>query len=139
MTREAIVALFERRRVAYETQDATMLARDYAEDCIVESPSGGVHHGPAAAERVIRSIFDALDAKIHEEELVIDGDSVAQLVQFEGTDSGQFLGLPPTGKSFRVPCVLLYKLRDGKIAHERRVYDFTGMLVQIGLLKTKPI
>jgi steroid delta-isomerase-like uncharacterized protein len=138
MTRDVISALFERRRAAYAAQDAAALARDYAEDCVVESPSGGIHHGPAAAERVIRSIFDALDAKIHQE-LLIDGDSVAELVQFEGTDGGQFLGLPPTGKSFRVPCVLLYTLKDGKITHERRVYDFTGMLVQMGLLKTKPI
>ena len=34
--------------------------------------------------------------------------------------------------------VLEYTFKDGLIAHERRVYDFTGMLVQIGLLKTRP-
>ena len=56
----------------------------------------------------------------------------------EGTDSGQFLGLPPTGKSFRIPAVFLYELKDGQIARERRIYDFTGLLVQIGLLKAKP-
>jgi steroid delta-isomerase-like uncharacterized protein len=139
MTREAISAMFERRRAAYAAQDAAALTQDYAEDCVVESPSGGVQRGPAAVERVLRSIFDALDARIHDQQILIDGDSVAQLVLFEGTDSGQFLGLPPTGKSFKVPCVLLYQLRDGKIVHERRIYDFTGMLVQIGLLKTKPI
>ena len=139
MTRDAISAIFERRRASYAAQDAAALARDYSDDCVVESPSGGTHHGPAAAERVLRAVFDALDARLHHESLLIDGDSVAEIVFFEGTDSGQFLGLPPTGKSFRVPCVLLYKLRDGKITHERRIYDFTGMLVQIGLLKTKPI
>ena len=32
----------------------------------------------------------------------------------------------------------LFTLEDGLIVHERRVYDFTGMLVQIGLLKAKP-
>ena len=29
-------------------------------------------------------------------------------------------------------------LRDGHIVHERRIYDFTGILVQVGLLKAKP-
>jgi len=29
-------------------------------------------------------------------------------------------------------------LRNGKIVHERRIYDFTGLLVQIGVLKAKP-
>jgi hypothetical protein len=27
---------------------------------------------------------------------------------------------------------------DGLIAHERRIYDFTGLLLQIGVLRAKP-
>jgi hypothetical protein len=27
---------------------------------------------------------------------------------------------------------------DGLIAHERRIYDFTGLLVQLGVLRAKP-
>jgi hypothetical protein len=34
--------------------------------------------------------------------------------------------------------VFFYELRDGLIVRERRVYDFTGVLVQVGLLKAKP-
>jgi predicted ester cyclase len=83
-------------------------------------------------------VFDALDVKMLEESLLIDGDSAAQVLAIEGTDSGQFLGLPPTGKSFRIPAVFLYDFKDGQIARERRIYDFTGLLVQIGLLKAKP-
>jgi hypothetical protein len=30
-------------------------------------------------------------------------------------------------------------MRDGQIAHERRVYDFTGFLLEIGVLKAKPL
>jgi steroid delta-isomerase-like uncharacterized protein len=138
MTRDAIEVMFARRRDAYDRQDAAALARDYAADCIVESPSGGVHQGPAAAEQVLRTVFDALDIKVHDESLLIDGNSVAQVVTVEGTDSGQFLGLPPTGKSFRMPAVLVYELKDGLIVRERRIYDFTGVLVQVGLFKAKP-
>jgi steroid delta-isomerase-like uncharacterized protein len=138
MTRDAIAAIFDRRRAAYDNQDAVTLAADYAIDCVIESPSGGIHHGRAAAEQVLKSVFDALDVKMHQDSLLIDGDSVAQILSIEGTDDGQFLGLPPTGKSFRVPAVFLYTLKDGQIASERRIYDFTGMLVQVGLLKAKP-
>jgi hypothetical protein len=35
--------------------------------------------------------------------------------------------------------VFVYELKDGKIVHERRIYDFTGLLIQIGVLKVKPI
>ena len=30
-------------------------------------------------------------------------------------------------------------LKDGAIVREQRIYDFTGMLIQIGLLKAKPL
>jgi predicted ester cyclase len=46
--------------------------------------------------------------------------------------------LPPTGKSFRVPAVFLYELKDGQIVRERRIYDFTGLLMQVGLLEARP-
>jgi hypothetical protein len=29
-------------------------------------------------------------------------------------------------------------MRDGLIARERRIYDFTGMLLQVGAIKAKP-
>ena len=46
--------------------------------------------------------------------------------------------MPPTQKAFEFPLVRLFTLRDGQIAHERRIYDFTGLLVQVGALKAKP-
>ena len=42
------------------------------------------------------------------------------------------------GKHFRVPAVFLYELQGDKIIRERRIYDFTGMLVLIGILKARP-
>jgi hypothetical protein len=34
--------------------------------------------------------------------------------------------------------VMLGTFRDGLIVHEQRIDDFTGMLIQIGVLKAKP-
>ena len=48
------------------------------------------------------------------------------------------MGLEPSGRSFMAPAVFVYEFRDRKIVHETRIYDFTGVLVQIGLLKAKP-
>jgi len=55
-----------------------------------------------------------------------------------GNDTGGFLGLAPTGKPFRLPMVMVCALKDGAIVREQRIYDFTGMLIQIGVLKAKP-
>jgi steroid delta-isomerase-like uncharacterized protein len=140
MTREEIAMLFARRRDARARGDAAALAADYAEDCVVESPWAGTVKGRAAIEQVSRQWYTAFpDVAYRDEELLIDGNRVAQIETVAGTDIGGFMGLPPTGKPFRLPLVYLCTLNEQQIVHERRIYDFTGMLVQIGVLKAKPV
>jgi steroid delta-isomerase-like uncharacterized protein len=139
MSREDMVALFKRRQEAYDDLDAAALAADYADDAVIDSPSGGVHTGREAAERTLRAVFSAfLDLTIAVEHLIIDGDQVSAVLSMEGTHIGDFLGLPPTGKRFNMSAVFFYEVKNGRIVRERRIYDFTGMLVQIGILKAKP-
>ena len=86
-----------------------------------------------------RTWFEAFpDLKYRTERVVIDGNHVMQLLTLEGTDIGGFMGLDPSGKSFKAPAVFVYEFRDRKIVRETRIYDFTGVLIQIGLLKAKP-
>jgi steroid delta-isomerase-like uncharacterized protein len=97
-----------------------------------------VHQGREAAEKALRAVFSAfLDLTITTDHL-IDGVSVASVITLEGTHIGDFLGIPPTGKRFSMPAVFFYQLENGKIVRERRIYDFTGLLIQIGVLKVKP-
>ena len=139
MTREDILALFNRRQEAWEDLDAGALAADYADDAVIESPLAGSHRGREAAEQALRAVFSAfLDLKVTTDALIIDGNRVVQVMTTEGTHIGEFLGLPPTGKPFRLSVVLLHELREGRIAREQRVYDFTGLLMQVGVLKAKP-
>jgi predicted ester cyclase len=139
MTRDEIEALFARRQDAWDRLDAAGVVADYSDDCVVDSPYAGTLIGRVANEQMLRSLFAAFpDVKQHTEELLIDGNQVAQLVSSTGTDIGGFMDLEPTGKAFRVPCVFLYTLKDRQIVRERRIYDFTGLLVQVGILKVKP-
>lgn len=140
MTRAEVVAFFDRRQIAYDNLDAATLAADYADDCIVDSPTGGTHSGRTAVKQVLQAVFDAfLDMKTRTDSLVIDGNKVAQAVSVEGTNIGGFMGLSASGKPFRLAIVFLYDLKDRQIVRERRIYDFTGLLTQIGALKTKPV
>ncbi|HEY1303528.1 MAG TPA: ester cyclase [Vicinamibacterales bacterium] len=138
MTREETVAFFKRRQEAYEDLDAAALVADYAADAVIESPLTGRHSG-REAEKALRAMFDAfLDLTLTFDDLVIDGDKVVTVHTAEGTHMKELLGLPPTGKSFRMSVALIYELKDRKIVREQRIYDFTGMLVQIGVLKARP-
>ena len=141
MTREEIVALFDRARRAMAARDAAALASLHAETCVMESlTAGGAVTGRSAITQLYETWFRGFpDLVSTEDDLLIDGHRVAELSTVTGTDTGGFLGLPPTGKKFRIPVLWLYTVKDGLIVHSRPIYDFTGLLVQIGVLKTKPV
>ena len=139
LTRGEMIKLFDRRQEAFDNMDADALSRDYADDCVVDSPAAGTLRGAAAVDRARRAWFEAFpDLKYRTERVVIDGNHVMQLLTLEGTDIGGFMGLDPSGKSFKAPAVFVYEFRERKIVRETRIYDFTGVLIQIGLLKAKP-
>jgi steroid delta-isomerase-like uncharacterized protein len=141
MTREDISALFARRHEAFNRRDAPALVQDLSENSVVDSPfAGGSTRGREAIEQLYRSFFHAFpDAHLQWDDTLIDGDRVMLVGRLFGTDTGGFMAVPPTGRSFDIPVVLCYTLKNGQIVHERRIYDFTGMLVQVGALKAKPI
>jgi steroid delta-isomerase-like uncharacterized protein len=134
-----MTAFFARRIEAMNRHDSTELSRLHAQDGVVDSPlAGGLAQGREAIERVYESFMRAFpDVTMRQEALVIDGDRGVLVARLTGTDSGGFMGLPPTNRSFSVTMVLLDDFKDGLIARERRIYDFTGLLVQLGVVKTK--
>ena len=139
MTRDAIVALMGRRTAAWTARDAAALAAIHAANGVVVSPTGGVLEGRGEIERVYRLWLTAFpDITVEAADMLIDGDRVAQLLRITGTHLGDFFGMPPTNRHVEVEAALLMIARDGAIAEERRVYDFTGLLVQVGVLRAKP-
>ena len=139
MTRDEIVAMFARRQEAVEDLDAHALAADYADDVVIVSPMSG-SHGKADAERFLRAFFEAfMDLTVTSEPPIIDGLRVAQTTISEGTNMGGLLGLPASRRTFKMKTAFFYELRGGKIVREERIYDFTGLLVQVGVLKAKPV
>lgn len=138
MTREEITALFERREAAWRARDAAALAAHHALDGVVVSPTGGVLEGRAEIERIYRVWFDAFsDLSLGIEDLLIDGEHVALMGRVVGCHDGPFFGMPPTGRHIEVACAFFYRVDAGVITHERRILDFTGLLVQVGVLRAK--
>ena len=139
MTREDVLAVLDRRRVAIERRDMTALGELYVRAARLDSPLAGSVQGPDAIVRSVGDFFAAFpDAVIVEDPAIVDGDRAAIVAEVTGTHVGAFMGLAPTGRAFRFWIVFAFTLDGGRIAHERRIYDFTGLLVQIGVLKAKP-
>lgn len=139
MTRDEIVALFERRDAAWRARDAAALAADHAENGVVISPTGGVLEGRAEIERIYRVWFTAFaDFAFTVEDLLVDGERVALLGRSTGRHSGEFFGMPATDRRIDVACGFFFRFEGPLIVHERRILDFTGLLVQVGVLRAKP-
>ena len=140
MTREEIVALVASVERGFNLHDVAAITAPYAADCVVESRMAGTVHGAAAVAQVWLALFAAFpDVAAVTEDLLIEDNRAVWLVRMSGTDTGGFMGLPPTNKPFTAPVVLMYTLKDGQVVREKRIYDFTGMLIQIGVLKAKPV
>jgi steroid delta-isomerase-like uncharacterized protein len=139
MTRQEIVDLLEQHRQAVQRRDLDSLVALHADRCVVESPMGGRTTGHDGLRRVYEAWFAAFpDVEFAWEPPIVDGERVARITTVSGTDRGGFMGMQPTGKHFSMPIVQLFTIGDGVIVQERRIYDFTGLLVQIGAIKAKP-
>jgi len=140
MSREQIIALLQRREEAFSRHDVDALMALHADPCVVESPlAGGTVQAHAAIAHVYQTLFDALpDASLSVHDTVIEGNRVVQIGTLVGTDTGGLMGMGPSGKPAVIPIVVYFRIENGQIAYERRIYDFTGLLVQVGVLKAKP-
>src|SRR5688500_19238431 len=130
MNRQDVVALFEKRQPAWDRRDAAAPAADHTEDGVVESRlAGGTARGREAIEKLYNTYMSAFgDMRLEQDDLLIDGDRVALLARVSGTDTGGFMGMPASGRQVYLPTVFVFELHDGRIARERRIYDFTYVL-----------
>lgn len=139
MTREQIVGVMQAMQRAWAARDPVALASAHAEDSLVQSPIFGEVRGRAEIERTYRDLFRAFADWTYEgQDLIIDGNRAAQTFIVTATHTSELFGVDATGRRFRIHGVLIFELRDGKIVTERRLYDFTGLLLQVGVLKAKP-
>jgi len=140
MTRDDVLSVVKQRRSAWNAHDVDALAALHAENGVVISPTGGVLEGRAEIARIYRLWFSAFpDVQYRSHDLLIDGDRAVEIGQMAGTHNGDFFSVAATGRHVDVQIAMLLTIEDGVISEERRIYDFTGFLVQVGVLKAKPV
>lgn len=66
------------------------------------------------------------------EDLIAEGDWVAERWTGRGTHQGDFQGIAPTGKRVVVPGFVFYRITSGKIAEFHGLFDGLSMLHQLG-------
>ena len=72
------------------------------------------------------------DVKATVEDLLAEDDKVIERTSVRATHSGEFNGIPPSGKQVVWTEIHIYRLEDGKIAELWSEIDLLGLLVQLG-------
>jgi predicted ester cyclase len=91
--------------------------------------------GPHAAEwyiSLVRSAFPDLHATV--EGTVVEGDMIAVRVSWTGTQTGQLLYLPPSGKKVTVTGIDMACIRDGKLVEHWGGWNLADVMFQLGML-----
>jgi predicted ester cyclase len=65
--------------------------------------------------------------------IVAEGDIAVSYGRNTGTNTGEFMGMPPTGKSIDVLSVGVLRFKDGQAIERWGFSDSLGMMQQLGL------
>ena len=88
--------------------------------------------GHKAWFQVARAGFPDLQLTI--EDMIADGDRVVARMTVTGTQTGEFMGLPPSGKLVSVTAIGISRIADGKSVEYWEIFDALGLMQQIGAI-----
>ena len=88
--------------------------------------------GITALGQVIVGGFPDVHASV--KELLADGDKVIERTQTSATHTGEFNGIPATGRQVGWTEIHIYRLENGKIVELWSEIDLLGLLVQLGAI-----
>ena len=87
--------------------------------------------------RMYRAAFP--DLRMDPEDVLASGDKVVARVRATGTHQGEFMGMPPTGKSIDVQLIDILRFDDDGLAREHwGVVDLMAMMQQLGVVPEGP-
>ena len=90
--------------------------------------------GPEAPKAALGMFMAAFpDLQITAGDMIAEGDKVVVQATMSGTHTGEFMGIPPTNKSFSVPAIDIIEIRDGKATAHWGLTDQGAMMAQLGL------
>ena len=74
------------------------------------------------------------DSQVTVDDMIAEGDRVVTKKSFVGTHTGEFAGIPPSGKTVSLQYVDILRLRDGKIIEHWLCMDQLTFLQQLGAI-----
>ena len=126
-------------RRAYDllnTGDADGFGALLADDFVEHEETPGLAPTKEGVKEFFRMYIGAFpNLRFDVEDILTSGDKVVARVRVTGTQKGEFMGMPATGKGVDVQAIDIVRFGDDGLAHEHwGVFDAMAMMQQLGLM-----
>lgn len=121
------------------TNNAEIISRTIDElvepDAVIRTPVPLHVTGAQALKVVFMTLHGAYpDLHVAIEDLIAEGDKVVSRNVVTGTHQGEYMGIPPTGKSVTYNEIFIFRFVSGRVAETWGVIDVLSQLKQLGAI-----
>ena len=128
-------AFFQQFIDAMNAKDVTIVDRLMSADFVDHNLPPGQAPGPQGMKDMMSMFFAAFpDLKSTIDLLLAEGDFVTGHMTTEGTHTGDFMGMPATGKKVSFSEVHTVRIANGKATEHWGVADSMAMMQQLGAI-----
>ena len=140
MTLEENKEIVRRYQEAYNTARYDALDDLVAAGVLTPNMIASVPRGLEGAKLVHqKTLIGMPDYHTTIEDLIAEGDRVVARVSMTGTHTGDFYGIPPTGRRVNLTGIYIVRIADGKIAEHWGEEDGVKVLRELGFkIKLEP-
>lgn len=125
--------IVRRYQEIYNSNNLDSLSEVVAEDLLTPKIMPGIPSGiggAKAAHQIMLAGFPNYQTVI--EDMIAEGDKVAARITMSGTNTGSFMGIPPTGKHITFTGIYIARIANGKIVEHWGEEDGVSLLQQLG-------
>ena len=133
-------AIIRRFDDAINTVDLKLISKTIDEgfepDVLIRTPLPVQATGAQALKQVWAMLLRGLpDLHVTVEDLIAEGDKVVSRNSVTGTHQGEYMGLPPTGKSVTYNEIFIVRFAEDRIAETWGFVDVLSQMKQLGLIQ----
>lgn len=98
------------------------------------TPSG--REGVKQLTMLFRSAFPDFNVSI--DDIIAEGDKIVARTTWNGTQKGEFMGIPPSGKRVSFDVIDIVRISGGKFVEHWGVMDTSALMQQLGVIPAPP-
>jgi len=135
MSIEANKEIVRRYQEIYNSNQLDRLSEVLSEDLLTPKIMPGIPQGIEGAKVAHQMMVAGFpDYQTVIDELIAEGDKVVARITMAGTNTGTFMGIPPTGKFISFTGIYTARIANGKIVEHWGEEDGVSLLGQLGVL-----